>query len=84
MEANTDGHLLHRDGRVHFEMSLSLTHFHPYAGPVFFRHGYMSKITASILLKYAEKPALDPSVSGKVSLALREARMATAAIIGST
>lgn len=49
----------------------------------FFRNGYMSKITASILLKYAEKPELDPSVSGKVSLALREARMATAAIIGS-
>ncbi len=45
----------------------------------------MSKINASILLKYAEKPDIDPySVSGKVSLALREALMATAAIIGST
>ena len=43
----------------------------------------MSKINASILLKYAEKPELDPySVSGKVSLALLEELMATACIIG--
>ena len=43
----------------------------------------MSKINASILLKYAEKPELDPySVSGKVSLALLEELMATASIIG--
>ena len=43
----------------------------------------MSKINASILLKYAEKPVLDPySVSGKVSLALLEELMATASIIG--
>ena len=43
----------------------------------------MSKIIASILLKYAEKPVLDPySVSGKVSLALLEELMATASIIG--
>src|SRR5450830_697435 len=42
-----------------------------------------SKINASILLKYAEKPVLDPySVSGKVSLALLEELMATASIIG--
>ena len=34
----------------------------------------MSKINTNILLKYAEKPELDPySVSGKVSLALRAA-----------
>lgn len=43
----------------------------------------MSKINASILLKYAEKPELDPySVSGLVSLALLEELMATACIIG--
>ncbi len=43
----------------------------------------MSKINHSILLKYAEKPELDPySVSGKVSLALLEELMATASIIG--
>ena len=43
----------------------------------------MSKINASILLKYAEKPELDPySVSGLVSLALLEELMATASIIG--
>jgi len=43
----------------------------------------MSKINTSILLKYAEKPELNPySVSGKVSLALLEELMATACIIG--
>jgi hypothetical protein len=43
----------------------------------------MSRINASILLKYAEKPELDPySVSGRVSLALLEELMATASIIG--
>ena len=43
----------------------------------------MSKINSSILLKYAEKPELDPySVSGKVSLALLEELMATASIMG--
>lgn len=43
----------------------------------------MSKINANILLKYAEKPELDPySVSGTVSLALLEELMATASIIG--
>lgn len=43
----------------------------------------MSRINASILLKYAEKPELDPyAVSGKVSLALLEELMATASIIG--
>ena len=43
----------------------------------------MNKINTSILLKYAEKPELDPySVSGKVSLALLEELMATASIIG--
>ncbi|MBV5299831.1 MAG: BLUF domain-containing protein [Rhodoferax sp.] len=43
----------------------------------------MSRINTSILLKYAEKPELDPySVSGQVSLALLEELMATASIIG--
>lgn len=43
----------------------------------------MSRINNSILLKYAERPELDPySVSGKVSLALLEELMATASIIG--
>ncbi len=43
------------------------------------------KLNQSILLKYAEKPELDPySVSGKVSLALLEELMATASIIGRT
>ena len=43
----------------------------------------MSKINTSILLKYAEKPELNPyTVSGSVSLALLEELMATACIIG--
>ena len=41
----------------------------------------LSKLNHSILLKYSEKPELDPYlVSGKVSLALLEDLMATAAI----
>ena len=43
----------------------------------------LSKLNHSILLKYSEKPELDPySVSSKVSLALLEDLMATAAICG--
>ncbi len=43
----------------------------------------MSRINVSILLKYAEKPELDPyAVSGQVSLALLEELMATASIMG--
>ena len=43
----------------------------------------LSKINHSILLKYSEKPELDPyAVSGKVSLALLEELMATASIVG--
>jgi len=43
----------------------------------------LSKLNHSILLKYSERPELDPySVSGKVSLALLEDLMATAAICG--
>jgi hypothetical protein len=43
----------------------------------------LNKLNHSILLKYSEKPELDPyAVSGKVSLALLEDLMATAAICG--
>jgi hypothetical protein len=43
----------------------------------------LSRINTSILLKYSEKPELDPyAVSGSVSLALLEELMATASIIG--
>ena len=43
----------------------------------------MSKINHIILLKYSERPELDPyAVSGRVSLALLEELMATASIIG--
>ena len=43
----------------------------------------MEKINSSILLKYAEKPELDPyATSGAVSMALLEELMATACIIG--
>ncbi|MBA2673681.1 BLUF domain-containing protein [Ramlibacter sp.] len=43
----------------------------------------ISKLNQSILLKYSEKPELDPyGVSGKVSLALLKDLMATAAICG--
>ncbi|MEO7160929.1 MAG: BLUF domain-containing protein [Polaromonas sp.] len=41
------------------------------------------KLNHTVLLKYSEKPELDPyAASGKVSLALLEELMATAAIIG--
>ncbi|MFZ2739515.1 MAG: BLUF domain-containing protein [Burkholderiaceae bacterium] len=43
----------------------------------------MSRINTNILLKYSEKPELDPyAVSGSVSMALLEELMATASIIG--
>jgi hypothetical protein len=43
----------------------------------------IAKINASILLKYSEKPELDPyNTSGVVSMALLEELMATACIIG--
>ena len=45
----------------------------------------LGKLNASTLLKYSEKPVFDPhAVSGKVSLALLEELMATAAIAGRT
>ena len=43
----------------------------------------LTKLNTSIVLKYSERPEFDPyGVSGKVSLALLEELMATAAIIG--
>jgi hypothetical protein len=43
----------------------------------------LTKLNTSIVLKYSEKPELDPySVSGVVSLALLEELMLTASIIG--
>ncbi len=43
----------------------------------------LSKLNTSIVLKYSERPELDPyAVSGHVSLALLEELMATASIIG--
>jgi hypothetical protein len=43
----------------------------------------LAKINPSLLLKYSEFPALDPyAMSGKVSLALLEELISTAAIIG--
>ncbi len=43
----------------------------------------LTKLNTSIVLKYSEKPELDPySVSGEVSLALLEELMLTASIMG--
>ncbi len=43
----------------------------------------LARLNPSLLLKYSERPELDPyAVSGKVSLALLEELMATASIIG--
>jgi hypothetical protein len=43
----------------------------------------LTKVHSSILLRYSERPELDPyAVSGKVSQALLEELMATAAIVG--
>ena len=46
-------------------------------------HVNLAKLNHSIVLKYSERPELDPySVSGRVSFALLEELMATASIIG--
>ncbi|UOD49629.1 BLUF domain-containing protein [Orrella daihaiensis] len=46
-------------------------------------HVNLEKLNASVVLKYSEKPKLDPySMSGKVSLALLEELMLTASIVG--
>jgi hypothetical protein len=45
----------------------------------------LAKLNTSIVLKYSEKPELDPyGVSGSMSLALLEELMATASIMGRT
>lgn len=45
----------------------------------------LAKINPSLLLKYSEKPVLDPyAVSGSASMALLEELIATASIIGRT
>ncbi len=43
----------------------------------------MARLNPALLLKYSERPTLDPfSVSGKVSMALFEELMVTASIVG--
>ena len=43
----------------------------------------MSRLNPALLLKYSEKPTLDPyAVSGQVSMALFQELMATASIVG--
>lgn len=43
----------------------------------------LAKVNPSIVLKYSEKPVLDPyAVSGRVSIALLEELIATASIVG--
>jgi hypothetical protein len=43
----------------------------------------MSRLNPALLLKYSERPTLDPfSVSGRVSMALFDELMATASIVG--
>jgi hypothetical protein len=45
----------------------------------------INKVNSSLLLKYAERPELDPfSVSGGVSMALLEELIATASVLGRT
>ena len=69
----------HKDvERLHFE-EISERRF----GGLTMRQVNLSKLNHSILLKYSEKPELDPySVSGRVSFALLEELMATASIVG--
>jgi len=43
----------------------------------------LARLNPALLLKYSEKPALDPfAVSGRVSMALFEELMATASVVG--
>jgi hypothetical protein len=45
----------------------------------------LARINPSVLLKYSERPVLDPfSVSGRVSMALLDELMASAAVVGRT
>ena len=77
------GHIL-RDGRhrdvelLHYEEILERRFGGWTMGQV-----NLTKVNHSILLKYSEKPELDPyAVSGQVSFALLEELMATASIVG--
>lgn len=46
-------------------------------------HVNLTKLNTSVVLKYSEKPELDPySMSGKVSMALLDELMLTASVIG--
>lgn len=46
-------------------------------------HVNLAKLNTSVVLKYSEKPALDPyQMSGRVSMALLEELMLTASVIG--
>ena len=46
-------------------------------------HVNLAKLNASVVLKYSERPELDPySMSGKVSMALLDELMLTASVIG--
>ncbi|HXD06530.1 MAG TPA: BLUF domain-containing protein [Burkholderiaceae bacterium] len=69
----------HRDVEIlHYEEASSRRFAHWTMGVV-----NLAKINPSILLKYGERPQLDPySVSGEVSMALLEELIATASIIG--
>jgi hypothetical protein len=69
----------HRDvGMLHFEEIVERR----FAGWTM-GHVNLAKINPSIVLKYSERPVLDPfAVSGRVSLALLEDLIATASIIG--
>ena len=63
--------------------------FSVFAGPLTSAHGWtmgqvnLAKLNPSTVLKYSEKPELDPyCVAGTVSMALLEELSATASIIG--
>jgi len=46
-------------------------------------HVNLTKLNTSVVLKYSEKPELDPySMSGKISMALLDELMLTASVIG--
>lgn len=69
----------HRDVTLLYYQEISERHFAGWTmGQV-----NLSKVNPSLLLKYSEKPTLDPyAVSGRASLALLEELIATASIIG--
>ncbi len=69
----------HRDVTLLYYQEISERHFAGWTmGQV-----NLSKVNPSLLLKYSDKPTLDPyAVSGRASLALLEELIATASIIG--